>query len=221
MNLPRSRATCAALVALAGFALGSLARTAAARQTFNDEASFRAAAGVLSLESFEGQTATNTRLLTTLALPSFTMRMSPDHELGVFDQPDFFGAHATHGTKHVCFEDGFAFVDFQFNEPVRSFGINVTDFGDFGSGSLSFTNSAGANHLIAAAPRPDGNELFFGLIANVPFNSARVSQSIVGELVGVDEIYVGLVPEPGTAGAILAMLAACAIGRLAARRRRG
>ena len=89
--------------------------------------------------------------------------MSPDNEMGVFDQqPDFFGTHATDGTHYLVWEDGSAYMDFQFTSPVKAFGINVTDFGDFGSGTLSFSNNAGANYILATPPCATGTSCSSG-----------------------------------------------------------
>lgn len=165
--------------------------------TYSDEASFLGAAGSLSLESFEGEVATNTRTLGSLSLADFNMTMSSGDTMGIFTG-DFFGGHATDGDNYAGFSDGHAFVDYAFNSSINSFGINFTDFGDFGIGSVTFSNDIGDVFTAAISGVPNANEQFFGITTDFNFTDVRLSQNIAGEFYAVDEIYYGTtsVPEP-------------------------
>lgn len=167
--------------------------------TYSDEASFLGAAGSLSIESFEGEVATNSRTLSSLSLTDFDMIMSGGGTMGIFTG-DFFGGHATDGVNYAGFSDGHAFVDYAFDSNINSFGINFTDFGDFGTGSVTFSNNIGDVFTAAVSGVPNANEQFFGLITDFNFTNVRLSQNIGGEFYAVDEIYYGTtsVPEPSS-----------------------
>ncbi len=167
--------------------------------TFSDEATFLGTTGSLSLESFESEVATNSRNLSSLDLADFTVSMNAGDTMGVFTG-DFFGGHATDGSNYLGFSDGHDYVDYSFDTSINSFGINLTDFGDFGYGSVTFSNEIGDSYTAAISGAANANEQFFGIITDFNFSNVRLSQNISGEFYAVDEIYYGTtgVPEPAT-----------------------
>jgi hypothetical protein len=182
------------------FLVGSFG-TANALSIFYNEADFLLNSSPLNMEGFENLTATNNRVLTSQTLADFAMTMSQGDTLGVFDDPDFFGGHPTEGSNYVGFSDGHDYVDYAFNAGMDTFGINLIDFGDFGVGTITFSNDLGYTFTAAFSPQLSGNEQFFGIMTDFEFTNVRLSQNISGEFYAVDEVYYGSqqpVPEPAT-----------------------
>lgn len=166
---------------------------------FTNEADFLAATVNPSLESFESFSATNSRNLTNLAANDFTLSVGPGENFGVFNQaPDFFGTFATHGVNYVVSHVATSSMTFTFNQPVAAFGLNVTDFGDNQAGDLILSVGPDS-YTIASGPRPNGNQLFFGVIDTMGSFSS-VTLTAQGDSIGIDEVYtaetVQIVPEP-------------------------
>jgi hypothetical protein len=97
-------------------------------------------------------------------------------------------------------------LTFSFNDAINSFGLYISDWGDWSSGSLVFSNNAGDSLTIAtaaaAALLPNDNEFFFGIIlSGFSFTEVTFTNSAQGDAYGLDEIYYGNtapVPEPAT-----------------------
>lgn len=191
--------------------------TASAQQTFTSEADFLAATPPLSMESFEGLTPENAiDQHSSLPLTDFTVSTLDAH-LSVWDIP-FNGGHATDGNnfvRHSGAPIGIAsnYMTLTFNASIFALGINITDWGDFGTaGTLTYTDDAGGNHQVAVTPQANEAELFFGIVSLLPITSATLAHDSEGEGFSIDEVYYG-VPEPTT-------LSLCAIASMTLLRRR-
>lgn len=183
---------------------GLAGQAGAVTVTFTDEVTFLGAAGGgLFNESFEGETATNSFSGDSLVLTDFTLTdSSAGTDLGIWSTPSV-GGHATDGSNWVGYQSGtneILFWDFDFT--IDSFGLDITDFGDFGSGSLSFSNDAGDNFVVSLAGGTNGNNQFFGVInSSMSFDHVELLNTIIGgEFYGVDNVYYGTaaVPEPAS-----------------------
>ena len=177
--------------------------TASASTIYTDETVFLGSADPLSMESFESQTATNSYTTNSIALTDFTLSHSIVDHLGVYDSSSGWGGIATDGDNFIIAGSGNGTtVTLDFNSAINSFGINVTDWGDFGSGSLIFRNDIGESYTIATSSLPNNNVLFFGIInSDFSFISVDLVNSISGEAYAIDEVYYGNtspVPEPTT-----------------------
>lgn len=171
---------------------------------FDDEALFLAATQNLSFESFETQQASNIRIASSLSTDGFDMVMNTGPTLGVYSV-DYLGMHATDGSNFVAFSDGLNTVNYQFNNPINSFAITLTDYGDFGNGTILFGNDIGQSQTAATSGQSDANEQFFGIISSQSFSQVFLSHQINGEIYGVDSVHYGLsqvqpdsIPEPST-----------------------
>jgi hypothetical protein len=167
----------------------------AATATFTDEATFLASADPLNLESFEGETATNGFSSDVIALTDFTVTgtgpFSPT--LGIWNVPAF-GGFATDGINWLGYQTSDnQMLILDFSGPINSFGLDITDWGDFGTGTLVFSNDAGDFFLVDVAPNPNGNQQFFGVINDTMlFTTVTFLQDIFGEFYGVDNIHYGI-----------------------------
>jgi len=181
---------------------------------YDDQGVFLAAAGTTLLESFEGETATNSFTTTSIALAFFMVTEDFDTtpDLGIWNIP-FVGGFATHGVNWLGYQSGAdESLRFDFLMSINSFGINITDWGDFGTGTLTFSNDLGDMFQVDVTPNPDGDHQFFGvIIADMAFDTVTFTQSIAGEFYGVDEIYFGTTPpisvQPSSWGGIKALYA--------------
>jgi hypothetical protein len=195
-----------ALVLLVG-----VAWTANAYTIYGDEDSFLGATGDLSLESFEDEAATNTYSTDNLNLSGFTMVSGSTYSpsLGIYDIAPTYSGHATDGSNHLQYQSGMTDSEpltFYFDDAINSFGLYITDWGDWSSGSLIFSNDAGNSLTIATAAMsallPNDNEFFFGIIlSGFSFTDVTLTSSAEGDAYGIDEIYYGNtapVPEPAT-----------------------
>jgi hypothetical protein len=158
---------------------------------YNNEAQFLAASPSLSMESFEGLAATNSLSTYHLSLANFNVTVPGSTDLGVWNGATGWGGHATDGVKFVGYQSAAnETLTIDFVSPITHFGINITDWGDYGSGSLIFSNNAGDSTTIAVAPRANDNELFFGIInTGTPFSQVKILNQISGEGYCFDEIY--------------------------------
>ena len=182
----------------------TLKQAGAAIVTFSNQANFLAAAGPVLLESFETvgtQVASNSPLVA----PVLTV-IPPSAPLGgvaVRDNPGN-GLFATDGSQYIALGttgDVGGVTNYELDTPSTVVGFSVTDFGDKGvndSGTLIFRTNTGEMQNIASSPLPDGNQLFFGAIADTPFSSFSVEASTSSDGYGVDEIYVNSIPEPSS-----------------------
>jgi hypothetical protein len=161
---------------------------------YSDELSFLAEAGTVSMESFESLTPTNAPTGDTalIAVTDFTMSVAAA-DIAVMDLVDLNGQHATDGTNWIVWQSGTnEILTFDFLFPINSFGINITDFGDFGNGQMTFSNDVGDSFVAAVTPLPNGNALFFGVInSEITFTRVEFLNTVQGEAMGLDEVYYG------------------------------
>ena len=171
---------------------------ASAATYYSDESAFLSAAGAVSLESFEGLPADNGSLIRSqIAVTDFTMTAT-GMGLSVYDSMTGWGGHATDGTKFIDARSTTTAIAFAFNSPISAFGINIVDWGDWGPGTLTYSDAAGHEWSIAFGNRPDDNLLFAGIISepNIVFAELLIGQNIDGESWCFDEVYYCPIPEP-------------------------
>jgi hypothetical protein len=166
-----------------------------ATTTFTDEKAFLLAnPAITKMESFEGLTATNSYTTRTCPMAGFVIDIpdTPYDYLGIWNIP-FVGGFATQGANWLGFQSNTnERLRWIFDHPINAFGVNITDWGDFGTGSLTFSNDAGDNFVVAVTPLGNGNQQFFGVINDgMSFTAVEFNQDISGEFYGVDEIYSG------------------------------
>ena len=217
-----------AILAVVVSVCGVTDRAASATISYTDESSFLAAAGTTKLESFEGLTP-GVRAISfsltdfTLSAPSVLPTAPP---LEVYPMP-YLGAYATDGVQWMAYDqkNPNEILRFDFSSPINSFGLNVTDWGDWtylGNPSLIFSNNAGDNATVATPPLNDGNHIFFGIInADTSFTRVELLSQPSPVFYGVDEVYYGtggVIPEPSTLTGLTGM-AATALLAFARRRR--
>lgn len=163
---------------------------------FMNEAAFLAAAGSVTVESFEGSAGTN---LTSLTTPNFQLQHTGS-TFSVLSAPSPFGTFATDGVRYLE-EDSAGFVnEFQFTgfaEPLAAFSLDITDYGDFGTLPLVLTINGTTPFTIATSPRPNGNLLYFGVVATGVDQITNVRLSS-GDAIGIDRVSIAAVPEPST-----------------------
>jgi hypothetical protein len=174
--------------------------------TYSNEAQFLAAAGNVSLESFE-QLAPRTRSSDPISVSSFTLTPTPGL-LGVQDGPNTpetgYGAFATDGTKYLFIyrpNETFGTLRFDLSGPTTAFGFNITDLGEIG-GTLTLSSDTGESLTgltVAQFPPllPNGSQFFFGFTQTTPFTQVFLtSTGLIDDAFGLDEVYVQQVPLP-------------------------
>jgi len=182
------------VMVLVGFVIA--AQPAAALIIFNNETDFLNAAGPLSFEGFEGLTANNANSLATITASDFVVTAS-NTGLGIFNIP-IAGQFATEGDQFLDHQSGLnVTTTFTFDLGINSFGFDLIDYGDFGTGQLTLVNDVGDNAVVAVAGGGDGNVQYFGLISDFVFTEAILTNTISGEAFGFDKVSYGI-PEPGT-----------------------
>lgn len=184
---------------------------------YNNEDAFKAAAGTYSMESFESLSADNgSSNRSPLTLPNFTVSAN-EGALHIYDHTTPWNTHSTDGDQFLEATNVYH-LNFQFTSPLRCFGLNIVDW-DWAYGSLTYSDSAGHNYLIASGDSPEGYVRFFGIIAGSDIVSADLSinQTNSGESWAVDEVYSSAVPEPSSLVALLSGV--CGVGQLLRKRR--
>ena len=189
---------------------------ASAAQVFNNRTNFLNATGPLFSEGFEGLPANNNTNLVSVVTNDFTVTSS-NNELGIFNIP-LAGSAATEGANALVHQSGAnVTTTFTFDFPIDSFGFDLLDYGDFGTGQLRLTNNAGDNVVVAVAGAADGNVQYFGVISDFLFTQAVLTNTIAGEAFGFDRMSYGTgVPEPS----VLVLLAIGYAGIAGCTRRR-
>ena len=161
-------------------------------QLRNQELPLSGLCRTVSLESFESLAATNQIDATSVVLADFTITTDNPPRLGVWDRRSQ-GAFATHGSQWLGIEENQLVVPqattLHFDLPINHFGVNITDYGDFGDGNLEFTGDNGDQATAAFSGQPSGNRQFFGIINSArAFRTVTLTHSIEGEFFGIDEI---------------------------------
>jgi hypothetical protein len=172
--------------------------------TFSDETAFLAAAGTCKMESFEGLTPGAPA--DSFTLTDFTVTaLLPIHSpaLEVYPGP-YLGAYATDGTQWIGYQSDLnEKLQMNFSSPIHSFGINITDWGDYAPGNLIFSNNAGDSFTVATGPLANGNYLFCGIVnTDTAFTSVELLNQPTLTFFGVDEVYY-TIPEPSCTTAIV------------------
>lgn len=169
-------------------------------QVFTDEALFLAATGPLAGESFECFETGDVSAADPLVTPAFSLSIAPVlastvAPMNIQTSPNPNGPHATDGSHFVqCgatpSSNGQFDLTIQFAAPVESFGLTVTDFGEYShlTGTLTAT-ILGTPYTIASNPplQPDGSERFWGLHApGTPFSTVVIRKTTQGDGIGLD-----------------------------------
>jgi hypothetical protein len=182
--------------------------------TFDDEPTFLASSGPVVVEGFETSTGSNISSLTT---PNFVLTHS--QTFSVLSSPSVYGTFAIDGTHFL--EESLALVVNEmrfdgFTSPLTSFGLYVTDFGDNGAQPLTMTINGATTFTIAAQPRPNGNLLFFGVVAS---GGDQITKVVLAsdDAIGIDKVSLSPVPEPGS---LLMAAMAVAMGAICCLRKR-
>jgi hypothetical protein len=184
------------LTATVGVLLSLCSVSSAELRLFHNQSDFLNAAGPLSFEGFEGLTANNSLNLGSIRASDFVVTAS-NSKLGIYNRP-MPGSFATEGTKFLCHQSGLnVTTTFTFNSEIKSFGFDLIDYGDFGTGQLTLVNDAGENAVVSVSGGSDGNVQYFGLISGFMFNKAIFTNTISGEGFAFDRVSYG-VPEPAT-----------------------
>lgn len=162
--------------------------------TFTDQDAFLAAAWCVTvpMESFEELPATNQSNQQTITTPGFTVTTDHPPRLGIWDRR-FQDASASDGVQWLGVNENQLVVPqittFTFNSPINHFGINFSDYGDFGGSDLIYSDSAGNVATAAFSGRPSGNRQFFGIITrHTQFTTVTLVHFVAGEFYGIDEV---------------------------------
>ena len=170
--------------------------------TYTNQDAFLAAVWCVTvpMESFEELAPTNQTNQVSVTVPDFTVTTDNPPRLGIWDQR-FQDASASDGDQWLGVNENLLVVPqvttFTFNEPINHFGINFSDYGDFGGSNLIYSDDADNVATAAFSGRPNGNRQFFGIITrHTQFTTVSLVHSVPGEFFGVDEIYYCLEDTP-------------------------
>ena len=183
---------------------------------YDNEADFLLSVPLVNVESFEALPVdSSVAQHSFLTLPDFTITEQAS-TLSVHDIPNL-GVMATDGDKYVRNTDGLA-MTITFNNPQTAFGVNIIDWGDNGSGTLTFSDNIGHTFQIASGAQPNGTIFFFGITTNQAFTEVTLNQTLISDSWAVDEVYYEPVPVPG---AIILGSLGLSFSGLLLRKRRG
>ena len=170
--------------------------------TFTDQGAFLDAAWCVTvpMESFEDLAATNLSNQVSITVPGFTVTTDNPPRLGIWDQR-FQDASASDGTHWLGVNENQFVVPqqttFTFTAPINHFGVNFSDYGDFGGGDLIYFDGAGTIATAAFSGRPSGNRQFFGIITrHTQFTTVTLLHGVAGEFYGIDEVSYCLATSP-------------------------
>lgn len=167
---------------------------------YDNEAEFSTDSALIgvtfSTDSFEGDPATNVLDLTLLNSAVGVQYRIPDSagsaDLGVFDAP-FVGGFATAGSKWLGYQSGTnERLVIRLPFPVNACSLDLTDFGDNGTGTLTLSTNAGDSQLVGLGGGPDGNQIFVGVINTLEqFDVITLTNTVPGDFYGVDRVRWG------------------------------
>ena len=215
MGKPFKTSAVALALALASFA----ARAAFGLPSFTfygNEAAFAGATANPAFESFEGLSA-STRSGNPVVRAGLTVTPLGPALLGVqtaaLTPEDGHGAVATHGSTYLLsYLAGLptGSVQFDFNTPIKAFGLNLIDVGEAAGTVIVKTNAGALTNPLTAYTftdltlRPNGNVLFLGFSQATAFSRVTLQVTGVDDSYGLDKVYVQSVPEPGQWALLLA-----------------
>ncbi len=165
----------------------------AATISFTDQATFLAQLQAPSFEGFESHLvggATNSVSATGFTVSSGSLQIR---------NTSLAGSFATEGQQFARWDStSNRDLVFVFDDPIRAFGLTLTDPADNPSATLALTTSVGDSFPSFLSDLADGQARFFGIINE---DSAFDTVTIISDFpdgIGFDEVYFVAVPEPTT-----------------------
>lgn len=187
----------------------------AAPVTYTSDAAFTAAAGALTVQSFEGAPIATA---TSLDFGNVTFSCS-----GSTYCPGFFGHSSllvSDGIKSVFFATPDTGI-FTFSSSITAFGVDVIGLGDVGTTTFFIDNGTGPLALQTSYSAPGGTQTFAGIIDAAGFTTVSFTGLQPGDGIFFDRLRFGgaavrQVPEPLT----LSLFGTGLAGAIAMRRRK-
>ena len=167
-----------------------MASTSVFSQTFDNELDFlRSVSTFESFESLVDRPSSNDPIVSPLftispVLAPVEIRSTPS------------GGHfATDGVRYLSPGSNTVSTElvFELASPATGFGLSVTDFGEFGTGDLTFQTDTGAlaNELVVAStPQSNGSLIFFGFTQEIEFSRVTVRATTVPDGIGIDGVHI-------------------------------
>ena len=228
MNTSFRSSTIAAAIALA--ASLNTGHVAAATTAYSNQATFAAATGGVTVETFEGFALGTATSIASLGVTSISGKDVNGTSVGQFVSSSaalpfpMFVPPLPSGTHYLSNQlNGPSFatgsIDFSFGSAITAIGAFVADSSPLAGFSIEVFSGATSVGLITVGSRtlPDS---FVGITSTVAFDRARFFGVSTSDSWGLDNLQIGAaaaVPEPGT---YALMLAGLAVGGLLARRRK-
>ena len=200
-------------VVAAVLASAELTSLASAQMFFLNETDFLNAADGVMFESFEGLGDTT---FSNSPIIAGGISITPNAAPARIRSTSTGGHFATDGIRYIESGSGTESIELVFDlaEPSFAFGVSVTDFGDNGTGDLSFKIDEGPMvtpqpFSVSTAPVANGSLIFFGVVSSAPFNSIKLTTEglIDDDGIGIDGVFTSAsVPEPNSAIAVALFL---------------
>jgi len=223
----RSSPVAVAIALAAALAVGN---ADAATTAYSNQATFAAAAGGVTVETFEGFSLGAATTIASLGVTSMSGKDFAGTSVGQFVSSSaalpfpMFTPPLPSGTNYLSNQlNGPSFatgsIDFTFGSSITAIGAFIADSSPLGGFSIEVFSGATSVGLITVGSRtlPDS---FVGITSTVAFDRARFFSVSTADSWGLDNLQIGAaaaVPEPGT---YALMLAGLGVGGLLARRRR-
>lgn len=165
----------------------------------------------LHAEGFESLAATNAFAGAIIATPLLSANSTQTS--GIWNQP-FQGATASQGANYLAVSTSPMKLVLTLSIPRTHFAFTLADWGDSGTGIITFATDVSSAVIVTDTRRPDGEHYFAGFISTVPFTTVTLTSTNATDSFGLDDVLMGTVPAPSASCAF-----ACA-ALFAARRRR-